>query len=53
MNDILAAILIFVCGFTLGIIASAKTEETNWRKDCEKVGFHRSGDKVYECRERK
>lgn len=31
------------------IVGSVKTN-SEWQDDCEKIGLHREGDKVYECK---
>lgn len=50
MDETLISIIWFVTGLVLGAVVSVSAITASWQNDCEKVGLHREGDKVYECK---
>lgn len=41
-----AALAIFITGVGIGSVAN----DSGWRNDCQKLGAHISGEKVYTCK---
>ena len=54
MDEVLVVTIVFIILAATGCVASyfagGGVERTNWKADCEQIGLHRGGDKVYECR---
>lgn len=53
MDDWVGAMLIGACiffGAIAGGFAAEYSANKEWQEDCQKVGFHRIDDKVYECK---
>lgn len=48
MDDVIVWFLI-VLAILAGIFLGIGIEYQSWKKDCEQVGIHRSGDDVYTC----
>lgn len=56
MESFAAAMLmlfIFFGGMAWGYGGGKSDVNKEWQTDCQKLGVHRIGDKVYECKERK
>lgn len=48
--DLFMGTAIFVVALFLGIAFGADAYDGSWQKDCQQLGLHRSGGKVYECK---
>lgn len=46
-------VLVVVCLLVVVIGWSADAASNSWIKDCEKIGMHREGGRVFICSERK
>lgn len=52
MESVGMLLLVGIASFLLGSILVINADDRGWAKDCEQVGAHRQGDKVYDCKPR-
>lgn len=43
-------VIVGIASFLTGAIMVISSDDRGWAKDCEQVGAHRQGDKVYDCK---
>ena len=53
MNEFLWSVVMLTFGFATGIFMGSFDANVSWSNDCAKMGSHRYGANVYECKERK
>ncbi len=45
-------VVVAFAAFASGVAATINATNSVWKDDCEKIGAHRSGDQVYDCKPR-